>query len=201
MNILFINSCVREQDSRTLTLCKTFLNALHLEKEDQIKELDLSKESLISLTKETLDKRSQLIAKELLDEPIFAYAKEIAQADYIVIGAPYWDMSFPAILKQYIEQICVDKITFQYVDNQSIGLCRAKKQMYISTAGGYIEGIHLGEETLKQVGDMIGLKNWDTYCLEGLDIYGVDVEKQMEFAKDEVEFIAKHWMNEEKLSN
>lgn len=193
MNILFINSCVREQKSRTLELCNTFLNALPLKEGDHIHELNLSKESILALSLNALEERGRLISENAFDHPLLAYAKQLAQADYIIVGAPYWDLSFPAILKQYIENICVDKVTFQYVDNQSVGMCNAKKQMYISSAGGYIDGIHLGEENFKQVGKMIGLDCWDTFCLEGLDIFGVDVERKMNEAKLELKKLAGNW--------
>lgn len=47
-------------------------------------------------------------------DPLFRYAKQFAQAADIVVAAPYWDLSFPAILKVYLEQICVTGLTFQY---------------------------------------------------------------------------------------
>ncbi len=30
---------------------------------------------------------------------MFLYAKDFAESDIIVIAAPYWDLSFPSILK------------------------------------------------------------------------------------------------------
>lgn len=45
---------------------------------------------------------------------MFKYAHEFANADLIVIAAPFWDLSIPALLKVYIENIAVDGITFEY---------------------------------------------------------------------------------------
>ena len=52
------------------------------------------------------------------------------EADEIVIGAPYWDLSFPAALKTYLEHCCVCDVTFHYTQegrpeayaNQNINL-------------------------------------------------------------------------------
>ena len=46
------------------------------------------------------------------NDHIFDYAKDFAKADTIVIAAPFWDLSFPASLKCYIEAINILGITF-----------------------------------------------------------------------------------------
>ena len=73
-----------------------------------------------------------------LDAPMLGYAKQFASADEIVIAAPFWDLSFPALLKIYLEQITVAGITFQYANGRPVGLCKAKKLTYITTSGGPI---------------------------------------------------------------
>ena len=68
---------------------------------------------------------------------MFDYAHQFADADDIIIAAPYWDLGFPAQLKTYIENIYVPGIVSAYNDHgQSCGLCRARSLTYITTAGG-----------------------------------------------------------------
>ena len=68
---------------------------------------------------------------------MFDYAHQFADADDIIIAAPYWDLGFPAQLKTYIENIYVTGIVSAYNDHgQSCGLCRARSLTYITTAGG-----------------------------------------------------------------
>ena len=43
--------------------------------------------------------RDALREKEAYDSPMFALAREFAAAEKIVVAAPYWDLSFPAVLK------------------------------------------------------------------------------------------------------
>ena len=73
----------------------------------------------------------------LLYTSMFDYAHQFADADDIIIAAPYWDLGFPAQLKTYIENIYVPGIVSAYNDHgQSCGLCRARSLTYITTAGG-----------------------------------------------------------------
>lgn len=66
---------------------------------------------------------------------MFDIGKDFAEADEIVIGAPYWDLSFPAALKIYIEHAAVMGVTFHYTEEgRCEGLCRAKHLTYITTA-------------------------------------------------------------------
>lgn len=132
--ILYINSCVREI-SRTDKIARALLEILA--KSEEITELKLDKENLQYIDNERLQQRSKLIDENDYDNSIFKYAKQFASADTIVISAPYWDFSFPALLKMYIENIYVTGIVSEYgSDGQPKGLCKAKKLYYVTTAGG-----------------------------------------------------------------
>lgn len=133
MSILFINACVRK-NSRTLVLAKNVMKDMI----GEITELDLGFEKLQPLDTEMLEKREGLVSDGMLDDPMFRYAKQFAQADEIVIAAPFWDLSFPAELKIYLEQISVSGITFKYINGRPFGLCNAKKLTYVTTSGGPI---------------------------------------------------------------
>ena len=39
-----------------------------------------------------------------LDDPLLDYARQFARADQILIAAPCWDLSFPAVLRAYLER-------------------------------------------------------------------------------------------------
>lgn len=133
MSILFINACVRK-NSRTLVLAKNVMKDMP----DEITELNLSVEHIEPLGAELLEKRERLLKDGQLDDPMLRYAKQFADADEIVIAAPFWDLSFPAKLKIYLEQITVAGITFQYTNGRPTGLCKAKKLTYVTTSGGPI---------------------------------------------------------------
>ena len=100
--ILFINACVRKE-SRTLRLANCLLSKL----DAPYTEVRL-KDIVFPVTNEAyLDLRNQLIAENKFSDPMFSLANQFAAADQIVIAAPHWDLSFPAMLKQYFEHINV----------------------------------------------------------------------------------------------
>ena len=134
MENLFINACVRGANSRTIVIAKDILKDI----EGTTTELVLDSIDLHPLTSTTLALRDSLIKSGNFENPMFDYAKQFASADTIIIAAPYWDLAFPALLKIYLENICVSGITFRYNNGRPIGLCKAKKLIYITTAGGPI---------------------------------------------------------------
>ena len=85
-----------------------------------------------------LKKREKLVKTGTFDDPMFRYARQFAEAEEIVIAAPFWDLSFPAKLKIYLEQLTVSGITFTYANGRPLGLCRAKRLTYVTTSGGPI---------------------------------------------------------------
>ena len=133
MSVLFINACVRN-GSRTLVLAKNIMEKMG----GEITEVNLENENIEPLGKELLEKRENLISQGKLSDPIFKYAKQFAEADEIVIAAPFWDLSFPAKLKIYFERITVSGITFKYDMGKPIGFCKAKRLTYVTTSGGPI---------------------------------------------------------------
>ena len=103
-----------------------------------ITEVDLCRLGLTPLDGESLEKRERLLREGRYDDPMLEYAKQFAAADEIVIAAPFWDLSFPAQLKIYLEQITVAGITFHYREGRPVGLCKASRLTYVTTSGGPI---------------------------------------------------------------
>ena len=97
--ILFVNACMRGPErSRTWKLCQTFLEACKERwPEAEIRERDLTASPLPVLTTELDDRRHQRFPENPRD-PMFDPAHEVVQADLVVIGAPFWDLTFPAAL-------------------------------------------------------------------------------------------------------
>lgn len=90
-------------------------------------------------------RRNELLAAGQRGDTMFDYANAVAQADMLVIAAPYWDMSFPSSLKIFFEAASVEGITFTYADDGTpIGLCAAEDMYYVTTSGGYIGDCNFG---------------------------------------------------------
>lgn len=183
MNILFVNACIHPE-SRTKRLADYFLSKI----DGEIKEVNLNEEKIPPLNREMLLFRNRLTEEMNFEEPIFKYAHDYADADIVVIAAPYWDLSFPAILKIYIENINVNGIVFKYDDKDKvIGLCNAKNLVYITTSGGQISHEY-GYEYIKSLAeDFHGIKNIDYIKAEKLDIIGENVEEILQKAEEKID--------------
>lgn len=177
--ILFINACVRE-GSRTRRLASALLEKL----DGEVREVDLSKTAFPVVDEAFLAKRDALIAEKAWDDELFALAREFANADQIVVAAPYYDLSFPASLKQYFEQINVLGITFEYSpEGLPVPLCKAGTLYYVTTAGGAFVPEEFGFGYVKALAQgFYGINDVRQIRAVGLDIYGADVEKIMEEA-------------------
>ncbi len=180
--ILFINACVRP-NSRTLELANYALKKLN----GEIEEVKLYEKELLPLDLKGMQIRQDASQNKDFSNSIFDLAKQFSKADIIVIAAPYWDLMFPSILKNYIENITVGGLTFVYGQNgRPQSLCKAKKLIYVTTAGGPI--IHnFGYEYVSALAKgFFGIEEVELIKAEGLDIYGADVEKIMADAKKSV---------------
>ena len=194
--LLWINACMRKEGiSRTDELCRTFLEAWKANNPDGVVvERDLTGGDLPILTAKLAIERDESVRMGMMDSPLVSIAKEMAGADTLVIGAPYWDLSFPAVLKVYLEWASTLDVTFHYNDQgKSEGLCRADKLLYITTGGGPVYNRNHGYEYVKALGGMLGIHN--TYCVAGefLDVVDGPCAENMAKAKEELTELAKSW--------
>lgn len=182
--ILFINACVR-RESRTERLARRLLSNLG----GPVEEVRLNEIAFPPVDREFLARRDALIGSGCFGDELFGLARQFARADEIIIAAPYWDLSFPASLKQYIEQINVVGVTFRYTDaGVPEGLCCAKRLTYITTAGGEFLPLDYGFGYIEALSrDFYGIKDVRLVKAGGLDIDGADVEAIMSAALREID--------------
>ena len=180
--ILFVNACVRE-NSRTLLLANKVLNNLKGERE----EVNLYKTNLSPLTEEDLKLRAVASQNNDYSNPCFDLAKQFSKADVIVVAAPYWDLSFPAVVKSYFELITVGGLTFVYgEDGIPRGLCKAKRLIYVTTSGGPIFN-NFGYEYVTAISkSFYGIKEFKLISAQGLDIKGANTDLIMQQALNSV---------------
>lgn len=184
MKTLFVNACVRPE-SRTHILAEYVLDKLG---NDYI-EVNLEHENIQPLNLDRLNERNDLVKADQMDAPILKYARQLASAETLVIAAPYWDLSFPAMLKNYIESICVQGITFTYSEEGfPIGLTNVKKIIYVTTAGGPTQNMDFGFEYIKGLFNNL-LRIDEVICFKGemLDVIGFDVDEILDNVKKEID--------------
>ena len=178
--ILFVNACVRD-NSRTLELSKHVLSKLNGDVEE-VKLFDLN---IQPLDKNGLELRESVSKTKDYSSDEFLLAKQFASAEIIVVAAPYWDLMFPAVLKNYFERITISGLTFDYGQNGiPKSCCKGKKLIYVTTSGGPIKH-NFGYEYVSALAkNFYGITNVQLVKAEGLDIYGADVAKIIKSAKD-----------------
>ncbi len=183
--VLFVNACVRGEASRTLRLARVFIDALAAACPGvEILEQDLTTMGLYPVNMETLNRKETLCDQQAWGDLLFAPAVDFQTADAVVIAAPYWDMSFPSILKVWVENMYVRNLTFKYVNDQSVGLCRGKEAVYITTAGSPIGAHDWGTMYIKDVLQVLGIPDFAAVKAEALDLAGRDVEGIMAAAEE-----------------
>jgi len=180
---LFINACVR-RESRTRRLAESVMTG----ERETYKEVYVPAINFPKVDEAFIDWRSGCVARGDYASPVFDLAKDFAKAEEIVVAAPFWDLSFPAALKQYLEQICVVGLTFFYNEHDvPCGLCRAKRLTYVTTAGGPIFSEDPGYGYVRALATtFFGIKETRMVKAENLDIRGADVEEILKRAMEQV---------------
>ena len=178
--VLYVNACVRK-GSRTAGLAEKLLSKLN----EPFEEVRLEKITFPTVNEDFLNMRDRLISAGELGDPVFDLARRFSEAKTIVIAAPFWDLSCPAALKQYLEQINVVGITFRYSeDGVPVGLCKADRLFYVTTAGGGYVPEEFGFGYVKSLAqNFYGIGDVRKISAVGLDIYGADVDAIMKQAE------------------
>ena len=196
MKILWVNVCAHEV-SRTLELSREFIGK-YCEKhsvEVEIEEIRLFEEKNLDLFDwGRVNERLRLQKLKQWENPMFDYARQWIEADRIIVSAPYWDLSFPAVLKVYMENIFVTGLSFYY-DANGIpkGLSRADKLLYITTSGGPVKDKDMGYEYISGCAKMLGIYETKRLAAEGLDVLQWDGSAILQKAKLCAAELAKTW--------
>ncbi len=181
--ILFIDACARDC-SRTRELAEAVLENIPCA-DPELERLSLYELDLKPVTREIIEARDSSLRTGDFSAPFYDPARQFAKADMIIMAVPYWDFSFPAVLKLYIENICVNGITFVYDENGvPHGLCRCDMLYYVTTSGGEIGQNNFGYDYVKALGlGLLGIK--DSICVRavGLDLVSVDADTVLNNAK------------------
>lgn len=189
--VLFVDCCIRGGESRTKQLAERFLAAL--DTDCRVTRLNLTEEELPYFMGDYFDERQRLLESGNRCHPRFRYAHQFAQADIIVIAAPFWDLSFPALLKVYIEQISVDGITFGSTENGLQGLCRATDMVFLTTRGGFYtdDPMEMGSRYLDALHTFFGVDRYHCIAADGMDVAGFDAEGSLHDAMERAEALAR----------
>lgn len=164
--LLYIDACIRDEQSRTKRIATPIVEALKQKYEVQtlvINDLDLS-----IVKKDLITKRNN----GDIDPQVMSWAESVRDADRIVIAAPFWDMSIPAALKNFLELCSIFDVTFKSDDKTCYGNCKAEKMLYITTRGMDIntgDVLEQGSSYLKALSWLWGIGPLEVVSAQNMD--------------------------------
>ena len=173
MKLLFVDCCIsqRGEGSRTKKLANAFLTAFRGKNPEADVET-VTPETLLALKPfdvEMLNERDALASVGAWDAPVFSLARQFRGADAVVVAAPFWDMSFPAALRTYIEHISANGLTYHYAEDGCHGDCRAERLVYLTSGGDFEREDSVGVVYWRQLAAMFGIPRFDYVFAGGLD--------------------------------
>lgn len=199
--ILMINGCVREKESRTWCLAETFLGAMRRTAPHPFvyTQLDLAQMDLKPLAGDFFEERQRLLEENDRTHPRFDLAHQFARADRILVAAPFWDLSIPAVLKLYIENISLDGITFGCNAEGMYGMCRAEDMLFFTTRGGFYKDgpMEQGARYLNALCEMFGIRRFCCIAAEGMDFHPEREKELMALAEKEAEEAGRRYWSEQ----
>lgn len=174
MNLLIVDCCIsqRGEDSRTRRMLRAYVEAFCRRHPDTQTET-VTPEELLSLKPfdvEMLNERDALMSVQAWDAPVYRLARQFRAADAIVVAAPFWDLSFPAALRTYIEYISANGLTYHYEADGCHGDCRARRLVYLTTGGDVEREDSVGVVYWRQLAAMFGIPKFDYVFGGGLDL-------------------------------
>ncbi len=191
--ILVIDACVRQEASRTKKLMEEAVRTLAGQHPDwSFDTIELTKPGLSYMDRDSLEERDRLLAAKEFGHPRFALARQFSEAEGVILAAPFWDLSTPAVFKVYVENVSVDGITFCCDEEGLHGLCRAEWMLHVVTRGGvWEEDMQQDRAYAAALCRFFGIGAYHIAAAQGIDIAGLDHEKIMEDALREVRSICR----------
>ena len=168
--LLFVDCCIRREASRTRKLAEAFLD--NLPEGWRVEQVTLMDEPLLPLMEGGFLQREALLQKGDLHHRRFDYAWQFQKADAILIAAPFYDLSIPALLKVYIENVSVDGITFLCDASGLRGNCRATSMTFLTSRGGFYENSpdEMGSRYMEAMCRFFGTGVYRCVAADGVDM-------------------------------
>jgi len=143
-------------------------------------------ESRASLVKG--DEYLALTTEEQKDVGIIdSLANQFISHDIYIIATPMWSLSFPSVLKKYLDCIDINGKLISITDNKVEGLLNDKERhmVYIQSSGGdypqiMARQVNHGLTYFKDIFKFLGVKGFHPLLIEGTEMESIGVESAME---------------------
>lgn len=178
MNILQINGSARRQGANSTLLADRISERLLQENPAaQLQVLDLSSnpvpvfdEAAIAALFTPVDQRSA--QQQARAEQSMALVKQLQDADVLVLGVPMYNFGISSQLKDWIDNVSLNQVTFRYTANGPEGLLKNKRALVGFARGGLYRGTEADTQTpyFKAWLKFIGIEDVQFIYAEGLNM-------------------------------
>jgi len=196
------------EKSKGLQIGEAFLESFIQKCPDtEIKRIDLFKLDIPQMDADLVSARGKLAGYgytiEQLSESerekilrMHALADEFITFDYYVFVSPMWNLSAPAVLKAFTDNLFIAGKTFIYTPDGPKGLLTNKKAIHIQTRGGKhtgtpTENLESGDRYLRIALRFLGIEVLDTVIAEGFDLNPSKTPEILAEAKEKAKLAAK----------
>lgn len=185
MNILQINASARREGANSTRVANSIvarLQARHPDARLTVRDLAaqphpvLDEAALGALFTPAAQRTPEQASRVALDDALIA---EVQAADVIVLGVPMYNFGVPVQLKNWIDAIARNGVTFRYTDKGPEGLLQGKSVFAALARGGRYRGTEADTQVpyLKTVLGFLGITDVRYVYAEGLNM-GPDAAAQ-----------------------
>lgn len=171
------------QVSYSMAAGKAFIDAYQSKNpDDEIIRIDLYKEHIPYIDADVFSGWGKLQSGTAFDQlsadeqtkvgRLGALSDQFVEADKYVFVTPFWNFSFPPVMKAYFDAISVAGKTFRYTAEGPVGLLTDKKALHIQARGGYYsEGaaaqLEMGHRYIQIMMNFYGVPTLEGIFIEG----------------------------------
>lgn len=173
-----------------------------------VEELDLYNEYIPEANYKFFTGRAETVSGEQYNslsendkkavDRINALCNQFLSADTYVIAAPMWSVSYPSILKKYIDCIILNNKVIQVSPDEVVGLLDGKERnmIYVQSSGGIYPKIFDGKfnhgiDYFHDIFKFLGIKKFEKILAEGVDMPSVGKDEAIRLAKEDVDHVVK----------
>lgn len=198
------------EKSKGMQIGEAFIQAFHEENPHvEINRIDLFHSDFPHMDADLVSARAKLAgygytmeqleeAERVKIQKMRAVADDFSSHDYFVFVSPMWNLSAPAVLKEYLDNLFVAGKTFMHTPTGPQGLLTGKRAIHIQTRGGQhtgtpTEALESGDRYLKIALNFLGIETVESIIAEGFDLYPQKWSEMIAAAKEKAASAAKQF--------
>ncbi len=206
--LLYIVANSKPEDiSSSKTVARALVNSIVDKYKDlSLEELDLYNEHIPRPKYNYFSGRSTLVNAEALSKMTAQEQNDVQQmsklcdqfvaASVYIVASPMWSLSFPAILKDYIDCIVQAEKTITFKDNKPEGLLndRPRTFIYVQSSGANVPWImkpilDKGLNYVENIMKFIGISKFEELLIDGTGTTETEKAEAIEKAKYKIDNI------------